>query len=48
MQLADMRERFSGTGAHLVGSSPEELARVIREDLVKYAQIIKAAGIRVE
>ena len=48
VQLPDMRERFSGTGANLIGSSPEELARVIREDLVKYAQIIKTAGIRVD
>jgi hypothetical protein len=28
-----------------IGSTPNEFARFLKEDLVKYAKIIKAAGI---
>lgn len=35
-------------GNELVGNTPEEFARVIKNDLAKYAKIIKAAGITVQ
>ncbi|MSQ71330.1 MAG: tripartite tricarboxylate transporter substrate binding protein [Betaproteobacteria bacterium] len=48
LRLPDMRERFSATGAILMGTTPEELARVIQTDRVRYDKIIKEAGIRLE
>lgn len=40
------RERFLSDGAEPVGSGPEELAAVIREDLRKWEKVIKDAGIK--
>jgi tripartite-type tricarboxylate transporter receptor subunit TctC len=43
-----VRERFSSLGVQPVGNTPGEFAAVIREDLARWSQVIKAAGIKVE
>jgi tripartite-type tricarboxylate transporter receptor subunit TctC len=49
LKMPDVIERLATQGGNeLVGSSPEQYAKLIREELVKYAAIIKAAGIRSE
>jgi tripartite-type tricarboxylate transporter receptor subunit TctC len=40
-----MQERFSKTGARLVGDSPREFATQIRADRLRWGTIIKAANI---
>jgi tripartite-type tricarboxylate transporter receptor subunit TctC len=45
VQMSDIRERFAALNLEPVGSSPEEFARFLREDLRKYAEIAKKAGI---
>ena len=40
-----MQERFSKSGARLVGDSPQEFAAQIRAERVKWGEIIKAANI---
>jgi len=42
----DFRERFSKRGAQVTVGGPEGLARIIREETVLYAKIIKSAGIK--
>jgi hypothetical protein len=31
-----------------VGTTPEELAAIVKENIVKYAKLVKAADIRIE
>ena len=48
VQMPDTRERFAALNLEPIGSSPEEFAQFLRQDLEKYAQIAKAAGIKPE
>ena len=41
----EQRGRFAILGADTVGSSPAELAAIIKSDVVKWARVIKEAGI---
>jgi tripartite-type tricarboxylate transporter receptor subunit TctC len=43
-----VRERFASLGVQAVGSSPEQFAATIREDLARWAKVIKSAGIKIE
>ena len=42
---ANVRERFAHSGAEPVGNTPEEFAAVLRTDMVKWAKVVKAAGL---
>jgi tripartite-type tricarboxylate transporter receptor subunit TctC len=48
MKAPAVKERFNTLGATPVGSTPEELAALIRADHEKWGPIIKAAGIVAE
>jgi len=43
-----MRERFEAQGCEIVGGTPEDLGRVLREDQAKWARIVRARNITVE
>jgi tripartite-type tricarboxylate transporter receptor subunit TctC len=43
-----VKERFASLGVQAVGSTPEQFAATIREDLARWAKVIKTANIRVE
>ena len=43
-----VKERFATFGMQPVGDTPEQFAAFIREDLARWAKVIKAAGIKVE
>ena len=43
--VASMKERFNDQGSELVGSSPEEFTSVVRNEMQRFAEIIKSAGI---
>ena len=45
---AEMREAIAKAGAEPISSTPAELAATIRDGVARYAQIIKAAGIKPE
>ncbi len=45
---ADVRERFAAQGAEVVGAPPDQLAAALKEDLVKWARVVKAAGITID
>ena len=40
-----VKEILVSSGAEAVGSSPDEFARFMREEMVKWAKVVKAAGI---
>jgi len=44
LKLPDVREKLASVGADVVASSPEELARFVRSESDKFAQLIKASG----
>jgi tripartite-type tricarboxylate transporter receptor subunit TctC len=44
----DVRNQFAALGAEAVGSTPEELAAVVKSDLVKWAKVARAANVKAE
>jgi len=48
VQLPEIREKLTADGAEPVGSTPEQFARDIKLELVKWAKVARAAGIRPE
>ena len=48
LQVADIKERLLSDGAEPVGSSPEAFAAFMRAETVKWAKVVKNAGIKPE
>jgi len=48
LQLRETREQLSGVGMTVIASSPEEFAKVVKDDSAKFGRIIKSAGIRLD
>ena len=48
LQAPDIRERFAVLGAEPVGSTPEQFAALIKEDIVRWAKVVKASGVRLD
>ena len=45
---AEVRERFAAQGAEVAGGSPEALSAALRDDVVKWGKVVKAAGIKID
>jgi tripartite-type tricarboxylate transporter receptor subunit TctC len=48
LKAADLLERFAGVGAEPVGSSPEQFVERIRSDAARWAEVIRAANVKVQ
>ena len=48
LALPDLRERYVSTGIEPVGSTPEQFTAEIREDISRWAKVVRAANIRAE
>ena len=48
LKLPDAKERLANVGFEIVGSSPEEFATLIREDIPKWTKVVREGGIRGE
>jgi tripartite-type tricarboxylate transporter receptor subunit TctC len=48
LRSPDIRERLTGLGMEAVGGTPEQYAAHIKEELAKYARVVKAAGIKTD
>ena len=49
LKMPDVIERLATQGGNeLIGSTPDQYAQLIKDEIVKYAKIIKEAGIRIE
>jgi tripartite-type tricarboxylate transporter receptor subunit TctC len=46
MKQPDVQERFSSVGLDAVGSTPEELAALIKKEVVMYAKLVKQIGLK--
>jgi tripartite-type tricarboxylate transporter receptor subunit TctC len=43
-----VKERFGSLGIQPVGSTPEQFAQPIRDDLARWTRVIQTAGIRIQ
>lgn len=43
-----VRERFASLGVEPVGDSPQQFAAFIRDDLARWARVVKEAGVKIE
>ena len=48
MKLPEAKDRMANVGFEIVGSTPEEFAKLIREEIPKWTKIVREAGIRAE
>lgn len=48
LQRQDVRERFAQMGIDPVGSNPAEFERFLKEEVEKWAKVIRAANVKVE
>ena len=48
VSLPDVRQRLSAEGAELVGNSPREFDVFIRNELAKWAKVVKLSGAKAE
>jgi tripartite-type tricarboxylate transporter receptor subunit TctC len=48
LNLPETKEKLTGIGMEVVGSTPEQFAQTIKDDAVKFGRIIKSAGIRID
>lgn len=44
----DMEQRLTKDGAEVIANSPDEFARFVREEIQRYARIVKQSGLRAE
>jgi tripartite-type tricarboxylate transporter receptor subunit TctC len=43
-----VNEKFAAQGAEVVGAGPEQLAAALRNDVVKWAKVVKAASVKID
>jgi tripartite-type tricarboxylate transporter receptor subunit TctC len=48
LQDPNVRERFVSSGADPVGNTPDEFAQLVKSEVVKWANVVKAAGLKPE
>ena len=48
MKNPEIAERFSSQGADPITNTPDEFARTIRDDVTKWAKVIKATGLKLD
>ena len=46
--LPDVKERLAGLGAEVIASTPEAFAAHLRSELMRFAKVIKDAGIKAD
>jgi tripartite-type tricarboxylate transporter receptor subunit TctC len=46
LKLGDVRQRLDATGITPVGSTPEQFGTLVRNEIEKWAKVVKTAGMR--
>jgi tripartite-type tricarboxylate transporter receptor subunit TctC len=44
----EIKSRLAAEGAEVVGDTPEQFGAVLKNDVAKWAKVIKASGIKVD
>jgi tripartite-type tricarboxylate transporter receptor subunit TctC len=48
LQLPEVRTRLSGDGAEPVGNTPEEFGALLKEEVTKWREVVRASGLKAE
>jgi tripartite-type tricarboxylate transporter receptor subunit TctC len=48
MKDAEVRNRMAGFGFEPIGNTPEEFAAFVKEDIARWAKLVKETGAKVE
>lgn len=48
LRAPDVREKLLAQGSEIIGNTPREFAQFLRNDIAKWAKLVKAAGIRLD
>jgi len=48
LNLPDVKEKLTGLGAEPVGNSSEEFSAMVKAEVVKWADVVKKSGARVD
>ena len=48
LTVPSVKERYAAQDAELIGNTPEEYAELIRSDVRRWAEVIKASGMSLE
>ena len=46
--LPEVRNRFEPSGTNIVGNTPDEFSKIIKDDFARWAGVIKAANIKID
>ena len=48
LNVAEVRERFVAAGLEPVGSSPDQLAAIVKSEMLKWGKVIRALNIKAD
>jgi len=48
LALPEIRERFAAQGAEATSTTPEQFAQFMRQELAKWAPVVKRAGVKAD
>jgi tripartite-type tricarboxylate transporter receptor subunit TctC len=48
LRLPDVGEKLAAMGVEIIGNSPDEFARIIKSDVVRWGKVVRDAGIKAE
>jgi tripartite-type tricarboxylate transporter receptor subunit TctC len=48
LQLRDVQERLAAQGFDSIGTTPEQFGEVLRSDVERWRQVVKASGLRAD
>ena len=48
LRLPDVQERLAAQGFDSIGTNPEQFGEVLRVDVERWRQVVKAAGLRAD
>ncbi|HYC47335.1 MAG TPA: tripartite tricarboxylate transporter substrate binding protein [Burkholderiales bacterium] len=48
IKLPDISQRFGALGIDIIGTGPDEFARIMQADLVKFGKIVRASGAKID
>jgi tripartite-type tricarboxylate transporter receptor subunit TctC len=47
-QLPDVRARFAALGLEAVGNDPAQFAKIIKNDLARWAEVVRRGNVRID
>jgi tripartite-type tricarboxylate transporter receptor subunit TctC len=48
LQNPELRKKLSDQGADVAGSTPEELGKLVRDDIVRWGKVVKDSGAKID